>query len=531
MDFDDILLELGEMGAYQIKIYLLICLPIIFSAANSLTYVFVAGIPNYRCLIPNCEDASTAEYKADFLQMAIPNSIDNPSDKYVPTQCTRFELNGTFPNDTCVEQAFLRNLVEKCDKWVFDNERTVVNDFGITCLENEWKLSLAGGAHFLGILIGSAVFGFLADKFGRKLIFIFCIIFMSVTGVLQSISPNYPFFLILLFANAFGTAGVYPLAFILGVELVGRSKREITAIVLNYFYAVGEALVGLFAWVYQDWVPLQLTASGPCLVFLCYYWLIPESVRWLLAKNRKLKAKEIVIEAAKFNQVDLSEMIMMSFETDQINPDVAPPQKVEKSPWIMIKYIFKSKKLVVRFIIIIIVWTVNAFVYYGLSINSVNISGNKYLNFSLVCLIEIPGYTLSWISMSKFGRKPTLVISFLLCGLTCAANIIPSGITWIEVTLFLIGKLSITSSFGVVYCHTAEMLPTVIRSGGVGTASTTARIGSTLAPFVPLIGKYVQVLPMILFAGVSILAGLLSLKLPETLGSKLPETIEEADNL
>lgn len=34
-------------------------------------------------------------------------------------------------------------------------------------------------------------------------------------------------------------------------------------------------------------------------------------------------------------------------------------------------------------------------------------------------------------------------------------------LTWAVVTLFLIGKLGITSSFGIVFVHTAEMLPTV----------------------------------------------------------------------
>jgi len=51
MDFDDILDEIGEFGRYQLTNYLLICLPVFFGAANSLSYVFTAGIPEYRCNI------------------------------------------------------------------------------------------------------------------------------------------------------------------------------------------------------------------------------------------------------------------------------------------------------------------------------------------------------------------------------------------------------------------------------------------------------------------------------------------------
>lgn len=36
---------------------------------------------------------------------------------------------------------------------------------------------------------------------------------------------------------------------------------------------------------------------------------------------------------------------------------------------------------------------------------------------------------------------------------------------------------------------------------------------------------------MLLFGGVAIVAGLLALKLPETLGIKLPESVEDAERL
>lgn len=64
----------------------------------------------------------------------------------------------------------------------------------------------------------------------------------------------------------------------------------------------------------------------------------------------------------------------------------------------------------------------NAFIFYGLSLNSTNLSGNKYLNFILVCLVEIPGCSLSWIAMNKLGRRWALTGSLLLCAITCVAG-------------------------------------------------------------------------------------------------------------
>lgn len=48
MDFDNVLDEIGEFGRYQKIKYYLLCLPVFFGAANSLSYVFTAGHQHYR---------------------------------------------------------------------------------------------------------------------------------------------------------------------------------------------------------------------------------------------------------------------------------------------------------------------------------------------------------------------------------------------------------------------------------------------------------------------------------------------------
>lgn len=59
-----------------------------------------------------------------------------------------------------------------------------------------------------------------------------------------------------------------------GVEMVGKKKRELTGIVLNYFYAVGEAIVSPIAWYTRDWKPTQLSVSLPPIIFIVYYWYV-----------------------------------------------------------------------------------------------------------------------------------------------------------------------------------------------------------------------------------------------------------------
>uniref|UniRef100_A0A0K8UT55 Organic cation transporter protein n=1 Tax=Bactrocera latifrons TaxID=174628 RepID=A0A0K8UT55_BACLA len=418
----------------------------------------------------------------------------------------------------------------------------------LTCKENVWKLAFVGTMHFAGLVVGTAISGYLADRFGRKNIFILCSVFMAITGIAQGLAWDYNSFLVFAFLNAVGTSGVYPLAFIIGVEMVGPSMREMSSIVLNYFYAVGEALVGATAWLLQDWQLIQYALSVPPLFFIAYYWFVPESVRWLLARNEREKAGVIIKRAAAINRRELSLQLLASFKTENCVPPPTPTKATDGDAdsekmrengvggkneiWRAVCDIFKSKTLLIRYAIMLYIWAINAVVFYGLSLNSTNLSGNKYLNFVLVCLIEIPGYTLAWICLRKLGRRCALSGSLFLCAATCiAGGYITKGSTGAIVTLFLIGKLGITSSFAVVYTYTAEMIPTLIRSGGVGVMSTFARFGAMLAPFVPLLGTYYEALPLLLFGAASFSAGLLGLLLPETFRKKLPDTVAEAKQM
>lgn len=176
-------------------------------------------------------------YEEPWVQHAVPGTTINGI--FNPEQCLRFAFetpsNISAPVNECPAEWFSEHRIP-CNEWVFDpNERTIVNDVSngkrihsiilnipfyfqwkITCSENLWMLALIGTLHFAGIVVGSGVFGFLADKYGRRLIFIFCILFMSITGIGQALSKDYVTFSVFAFFNAFGTSGVYPLAFIIG---------------------------------------------------------------------------------------------------------------------------------------------------------------------------------------------------------------------------------------------------------------------------------------------------------------------------
>lgn len=215
--------------------------------------------------------------------------------------------------------------------------------------------------HFAGIMVGSGIFGFLADQYGRKKLFLVAIVFMSLTGIGQALSVNYIMFLTFAFLNAVGTSGVFPLAFVIGVEMVGKKKREMSGIVLNYFYSLGEALVGVIAWLDGNWIHLQYWVSAPPILFIVYYWIIPESIRWLLAKKRNRKAFKIIRKAAKNNGVELSQSILSKFENndeddDSDNRSTSSKKSVGEVKTATYMDLIRSKVLVVRCLMLFFIW-------------------------------------------------------------------------------------------------------------------------------------------------------------------------------
>jgi OCT family organic cation transporter-like MFS transporter 4/5 len=178
---------------------------------------------------------------------------------------------------------------------------------------------------------------------------------MSITGIGQAISNSYLMFMIFAFLNAVGTSGVYPLAFVLGVEMVGKQKREMSGVILNYFYSVGEALVGLIALLDGSWINLQYWVSAPPLIFIIYYWIVPESPRWLLAKKRVAEAFEIIEKIARTNGTELSQNTRAQFE-QEMKKDESKTNLDELNDSATYRDLLKSKTMMLRSLILFFIW-------------------------------------------------------------------------------------------------------------------------------------------------------------------------------
>nr|CAD7456245.1 unnamed protein product [Timema tahoe] len=169
--------------------------------------------------------------------------------------------------------------------------------------------------------------------------------------------------------------------------------------------------------------------------------------------------------------------------------------------------------------------------YFGLSWNSSSLGGNDYLNFLISGLVEIPAPGLLILTLDRWGRKPLFTGTMLLtASVLLLSNLIPQDLNWLRITLIMIGKLSVTASFNVVYIMSAEQFPTVLRNVGIGSSSTCARIGGIVAPYVIYSATAWKAFPEVIFGLLTLSGGLLGLLLPETLNKKLPDTVQEGEN-
>lgn len=264
------------------------------------------------------------------------------------------------------------------------------------------------------------------------------------------------------FITSMCAAGIYMAVFILGVELVG-AKRVLGGTIIAQIFAVGQVILGFIAMHITNYRHLLRIIYLPTMVVLCYIWCIPESVRWLISKGQNKKALKIIYKAAKTNRVELSHSTLDSMyefsdnESDLINKSDA----ANSNPFLLA---IRSKTLVLRFLVCCFCWFTNGFVYYGISIHAVSLAGNKYINFILISVAEIPAIIITYFLMQHFRRKWSLQLAMLVCATVCITSEFISDYSPIwKLILFGIGKCSISIAFLVSYVYTSELFPTNLR--------------------------------------------------------------------
>jgi len=102
---------------------------------------------------------------------------------------------------------------------------------------------------------------------------------------------------------------------------------------------------------------------------------------------------------------------------------------------------------------------------------------------SLAAAMEIPGTIIVLVLISRVSRLKILIGGNMLSGVSLLLIIL---ITNANVRVFLasLGLVGMAISFPTIYLYSSEVFPTVVRNVGIGLGSTSARVGSMIAPYI-----------------------------------------------
>ncbi|XP_031628549.1 organic cation transporter-like protein isoform X2 [Contarinia nasturtii] len=443
-------------------------------------------------------------------------------------------------SNQCDANGFNTSTRIGCTEFIYaTDEINVQTEFNIHC-EDSYKLALIGSANTIGRFIFLPITGILSDKFGRLRVVLISMLCCSVFGLIKSFSIDYAMYIVLEFLEGTANTCIYCGFFVLAIEWVSSRYRALGIALIGTTFSLGEMLLGFLAMYIHNFRYLLRVLYAPGLLVVFYFWLVPESVRWLLITGRIDRAIKTLQRIARVNGKTLSEksieVLRLQYPSGaKQNSHLSNEEKNGENLSIFqqMKLVVASRKLGLRLLNCGYLWATCCFCFYGLSLISTHIPGaNRYLSFIIVIAVEIPGAILGAMSTNKFGRKNLLFYSLTLSGVSILiAPWIPKDKSLIVLILFMLGKSSITFAFKVVYVFTAELYPTNIRGTIMNSCSMIGRIGAVLATFNGHLMAKHPIVPFLLFGTSAIVGAVLVLLNPETYGKKLPDTIKEAKDL
>ncbi|KOB51777.1 putative organic cation transporter, partial [Operophtera brumata] len=130
-----------------------------------------------------------------------------------------------------------------------------------------------------------------------------------ISSLAAPFSPNFWVFTIIRFFVGTATAGIMILPFTVILEFTGPRKRELVTSFINLPLTVGEMIMPLFAYYLRSWNTFSLGIAIPNLLFLVYFFLVPESPKWLISTGQLDKASEIMARVAKRNHLPANNML------------------------------------------------------------------------------------------------------------------------------------------------------------------------------------------------------------------------------
>jgi len=313
LDYDKVLDHIGQFGPFQRRIFLWLSFISAAAGLAVVAFAFIGFEPNYRCRVAHCDNSTPSYFSEDTgrLPSWLANSSIPLSQRcVVPTSSERScdDSSVVYYDGASGPQCGVYDLI--FDQTI--SRFSLVQEFGFVC-ERATLRSFYNAIYMLGMLLGSYVFGWISDKHGRMKALLIAVMTVSLSGFFGAFCGGrwgqlgYGLMRVL---TGMGGIGCFMVSFVLVVEHVGARFTSLIGVAIEIPFALGQGVLGLEAYFVRDWRVLQILAHLPLLGLAGLYFIVPESVRWLLANGKGAEAKEIIQEAARTNKVSIPDFIM-----------------------------------------------------------------------------------------------------------------------------------------------------------------------------------------------------------------------------
>ncbi|XP_064652870.1 organic cation transporter protein-like [Lineus longissimus] len=527
--FDDILVQIGQFGRYQIMLSFLLCASFISTGWHTVSIVFIGAHRDHWCRVPGLEGLNETQRRS-----LVEPAYCGPNIKEdVCRQCYRNVLN--ISSISLLELTSWNTSgplnasreIEKCDSWEYSSTEftsTLLNQYDLVC-DRDWLTSMLQTIYMAGYLVGCLFFGTISDRYGRLTAFLIALGLELVIAVSEIYIPFYSMFAVFRFLLGATAGAAYTCAYVYVLELTGPRYRAVIGVFGQWGFDVGVFLSVAVGYTVKDHINMQWIFAVPPVIFLVAKLLVPESPRWLVTKGRFEEAEVFLRKVAKINRRQFPENTKLeSFIDHSANDDEKATSALD---------LFRTPNMRRRSLVSFYVWFSASAVYYGLMLGDRGFGFSIYANVAQSGAAAILAYFVCVILYNKIGRRlgiMSMSVTAGVCIFICIPLLNMKHLYPLLFTVSFLGKIANCAGFHGAYLHSSEYYPTVVRNVGVGCGSMFARVGGLVAPQLVRLAIVWQPLPAIILGVVAITAGLSNLLLPETLNKKLPETIEDGEN-
>ena len=371
--------------------------------------------------------------------------------------------------------------------WMFDAMDVILIAFLLTPIKSEFGLDatqtgFVASAGFVGMFLGAAIAGRIADRVGRKTVFQATLVLFSAGALLSSLAPTFETLLLARVVAGFGLGGELPVAATLVTEYAPRASRGRFIVLLESFWAYGTILAGVVALVVLPqlgWRGAFVVGALPALYVAYLRRALPESPRFLAEHGRTAEADAVVRRVEREGGGALI----------TVAKPVAPERSVgQVGGTTSIRELF-APRYARRTVMLWILWFGITLTYYGIFTFIPSLLAGRGLTvvrsneyFFISSLAQVPGYfSAAWL-VERIGRRPTLVA--YLVGSAAAAYLFGNSGPGNDAIVFaaLLSFFNL-GAWGVTYTLSPELYPTALRATGAGTAAAVGRVGGIIGPF------------------------------------------------